>query len=296
MNWSLNWVRVAVKQRVASLYNNVGPCDYSSSKAGFLSIVVLRSYTKEKNGFSQLSYSDWKHWVWIRRCNCETFLFEEPRTQSDDILTFTRRENETSIPFQRGIGMQGLPRSITRRVMGGIGFFSASIETITCSAAWKKFLRMCKNVQVFLYDLILFIRSLLGMFLGQIGVDWSITLEKSSLSIFAILPVVTMTRFILWPTFELLNFSHLLSFHRFVTFATICAIRPPPISSFSYRRFFIRLNCSISPQSTKMILLGHFWLPFPSPLRCSAGSSFVLDGCQRTFLKNLLSTSSSSDL
>ena len=97
-----------------------------------------------------------------------------------------------------------------------------------------------------------------------------------------------ISRFILRLIFELLNFSHLLFFHLFVTSTgtTIWAIHPLPISSFSYRRplIMIRLNSSISDsEASKILLLGHFWLPFS--LRCSAGSSFELDRRQSTFFK-----------
>ena len=163
--------------------------------------------------------------------------------------------------------MQGLPRSSTRRVMGGIGLFSTAIETLTRSAGWKQRIRMCKNVK-FIWSYFVF-RSLLGMFLRRIGLGWSITLEKSSLSYFTI---STIPRFTLRLIFELLNFSHLLSFRHFVTSATIWfgAIPSPPTpkSSFSYRRSLIRLNLSIS-KASKILLWHHFWLPFP--LRCSTG-------------------------
>ena len=135
----------------------------------------------------------------------------------------------------------------------------------------------------------------MGMYLRRIGIDCNITLEESSFSLPRLIPMTGISRFILRLISELLNFSHLLSFHLFVIFITLWTIDPPPISSFSYRRSLIRSHSSIS-QASNRLLLGHFWLPFPLDHRYSAGSIFVLYDCQRAFLKNLLSTSSSSDL
>ena len=58
--------------------------------------------------------------------------------------------------------------------------------------------------------------------------------------------------FILRLIFELLNFSHLLSFHLFVASATLCAIVPSPIFSSSYRCSLIRFN---SPKSVASKIL-----------------------------------------
>ena len=129
----------------------------------------------------------------------------------------------------------------------------------------------------------------MGMCLRQTGIDCNIILERSSFS----RPLVNVfLGFILRLIFELVNFNHLLSFHLFVGSTTISKILPPPISSFSYRRSLIPLNSSTS-EATRILLLDHFWLLFP--LR-SAGSSFVMERCQWTFLKNRLSTTSSSNL
>ena len=67
----------------------------------------------------------------VQRCNRERFCFEEPRSHGDDILSPT----ELSVPFQRCIDMQRLSRRSTRRIMGGIGFFGASSESVARSAA-----------------------------------------------------------------------------------------------------------------------------------------------------------------
>ena len=145
---------------------------------------------------------------------------------------------------------------------------------------------------MFFYMTHIVFRSLLGMCLRQIGIDCCITLEKSS---FSAPSMPKISRFILRLIFELPNFSHLLSFRLFVTSTTICAMGPSPISSFSYHHSFIRLHSTTS-KALKILLLRRFCLL--SPLRRSAGSSFILpvDGCQCTFKKNRLSTSSSSDL
>ena len=77
---------------------------------------------KEKNSFSQTSYSDW-----IYQCNRETFLFQEPRIQGEDVLSFTSQEwQEIPVPFERGFVLQRLSRGGTGRVMGRIGFLGAS--------------------------------------------------------------------------------------------------------------------------------------------------------------------------
>ena len=130
------------------------------------------------------------------------------------------------------------------------------------------------------------------MYLRQIGIDCNIILEKSRFSAPSIQmipvkcgvpsmpPMPVIPRFILRLMFGLLNFSHLLSFHIFVTSTTIWRIGPSPISSFFNRHSLIRSNSPIS-EASKILLLGHFWLTFL--LRCSAGSSLNLDGCRRTF-------------
>ena len=154
------------------------------------------------------------------------------------------------------------------------------------------------SMPVFYYMTYFLYRSLPGMCLRQIGIDCNITLEESSF----LEPLLRMTqspslsfKFIPRHTFELLNTSHhlLLSFHLFVASPTIWTIQRPPISSFSYRLSLIRLDSSIS-KASKIPLLGHIWRPFP--LLRSARSPYLTVGCQRTYLKNLLSTSSSSDL
>ena len=82
-------------------------------------------------------------------------------------------------------------------------------------------------------------------FLRQIGIDCNITLEKPRFSA-SRLAMSRIPGFILRHIFELLNFSHLLSFHLFDTSATIWAEkRLNTISFFSYRLFLIRLNFSI---------------------------------------------------
>ena len=88
-------------------------------------------------------------------------------------------------------------------------------------------------------------RSLVGMFLRKIEIDCNITLEESSLYISTRIPI-SIFSFIPRLIFELLNFSHLLSFHLFVTSNTI-SLRPrAPISFFSCRHSLIRLNSTIS--------------------------------------------------
>ena len=105
------------------------------------------------------------------------------------------------------------------------------------------------------------------MCLRQIGIDCNITLEKSRFLMPCTIRMIP--RFILRLIFKSLNFSHghLLSYHPFVTSATICVIDPSPLSSFFYRH---SLTCSKSAilEVSKILLLDHFWLPFP--LRCSA--------------------------
>ena len=113
----------------------------------WLSSLLLITYYllegKEQNGFSQLSYSHRMHRV--RQCNRERFLFEEPRSHGDDILSSTSREwRETSVPFERGIDMQRLSRCSTRRTMGSIGFFGAFTETVARLSGWRRGIRMCK--------------------------------------------------------------------------------------------------------------------------------------------------------
>ena len=97
---------------------------------------------KEPNCFFQPSYSDWIHWHWDRRCNRKTFLFEESGTQSDDILLSTIRN--MPVPFECSIVMQRLFRGSTWRVMGRNGFHGTSTETVTCSAACRRRIRVCK--------------------------------------------------------------------------------------------------------------------------------------------------------
>ena len=75
---------------------------------------------------------------------------------------------------------------------------------------------VCANVHVFLYDPILVFRFLVEMYLRQIGIDCNIILEGSGIS-----KSCMILRFILRHMFELLNFSHLLSFHFFVTSTAI---------------------------------------------------------------------------
>ena len=192
--------------------------------------------------------------------NCKRFLFEELRTQGDDILSSTSKEwheNEALVPFECSIGMQRLSRCSTWHVMGGIGFFVASTETVACFAVWKQNIRMCKCPFFSIWPYFVF-RSSVGMFLRQIGIDCNIMLEKSSSSMPSI-STRMIPRSILQLIFELLNFSHLLSFQLFVTSITIWAMHPSPtpISSFSNCRSLICLNSSIS-KASKMLLLGHF--------------------------------------
>ena len=113
-------------------------------------------------------------------------------------------------------------------------------------------------------------RSLVGMFLRKIGIDCNITLEESSLYISTRIPMISSFSFIPRLIFKLLNFSHLLSFHLFVTSNTISPRARAPISFFSCRHSLIRLNSTISLTS-KILLLDHLWLPFQAPLRCSGG-------------------------
>ena len=129
----------------------------------------------------------------------------------------------------------------------------------------------------------------MGIFYKQIGIDCNITLKKSS---FWNLLLKIYPGFILRLIFELVNFGPLLSFRLFVVSSTICAKCPSPIFFFTYPRSLIRSN-SIILVASKILLLGLFWLPFP--LRCSAISSFEMERCQLTFLKNRFSTLSSSD-
>ena len=135
------------------------------------------------------------------------------------------------------------------------------------------------------------------MYLSQIGIDCNITLEGSRLSTSCIMTMIP--RSILQHMFELLNFSHLLSFHLFVASTALC-ISQSPIFPYSNHRSLIRFHSTIL-EASKILLLDHFWLPFQVPLRCLGRSSLlterpVQDGCRWTFLQNLLSTSSSSDL
>ncbi|KAF8801982.1 hypothetical protein BYT27DRAFT_7197432 [Phlegmacium glaucopus] len=50
-------------------------------------------------------------------------------------LSSTSRERQgiSSIPFQRRVDMQTLPRCSTQRIMGKFGFFSTSTQTVTRS-------------------------------------------------------------------------------------------------------------------------------------------------------------------
>jgi hypothetical protein len=52
------------------------------------------------------------------------------------IMTFyyLQRENEVSVRFERGVGMQRFSRHSTRHVMGRIGFLSASTGIVARSA------------------------------------------------------------------------------------------------------------------------------------------------------------------
>ena len=133
------------------------------------------------------------------------------------------------------------------------------------------------------------------MFLRKIGIDCNITLEESSLYISTRIPMISSFSFIPRLIFELLNFSHLLSFHLFVTSNTVSPRARAPISFFSCRHSLIRLN-STKSLASKILLLDHLWLPFQVPLRCSGGLSLMMVRCRWTFYKNILSTSSSSDL
>ena len=104
-------------------------------------------------------------------------------------------------------------------------------------------------------------RSLVGMCLKQSGIDSNITLEKSRFLKLKTSSIPMILRFILRHIFELLNFSHLLSFHLFVASTTIWTIGPSPISSFrvSHRRHsLIRLNSAISEAPKILLLLGRF--------------------------------------
>ena len=79
---------------------------------------------------------------------------------------------------------------------------------------------VCVNLHwhVILCDLILFLRSLAEMCLRRIGIEFNITLEKSSLSYSTTTPHTLLSAFINRLIFDLLNFfSQILSFHRFVT-------------------------------------------------------------------------------
>ena len=76
---------------------------------------------------------------------------------------------------------------------------------------------VCANVHAFIiYNLILSLGPHWGYFSGQSGIDCDITLKKSRFSTTSV-PLPLITRFILRLIFELLNFSHLLSFRLFVT-------------------------------------------------------------------------------
>ena len=115
----------------------------------------------------------------------------------------------------------------------------------------------------------------------KFGLLISVTIQYySKKSSFSNSLVKISPRFIIRLTFESVNFVHLLSFHLFVASPTFWMKHPLPISSFTYRRSWIRLNSSIL-KGSKIRLLGHFWLPFPPG--CSAKSSFVMESCHWTF-------------
>ena len=120
---------------------------------------------------------------------------------------------------------------------------------------------VCANVHAFSIspsNYVVF-SSLPGMFQRKIGIDCNITLEESSEYVSTRIRIVS--RFILQFIFELLNFSHLLSFLSFVTSYFISPRASARISSFSCRLSLLRLNSTISEVS-KILLLVHFWLPF----------------------------------
>ena len=154
---------------------------------------------------------------------------------------------------------------------------------------------VCANVHVTVFSIwpYFVFRSLEGMFFRKIGIDCNITLEESSLCVS--IWITMISRFILRLIFKLLNFGHLLSFHLFVTLNSISPRARAPISFFSCRHSLIRLNSTISLAS-KILLLDHLRPPFQVPLRCSGGLSLMMVRCRWTFKKNILSTSSSSDL
>jgi hypothetical protein len=75
--------------------------------------------------------------------NRETFRLQEPRTHGDDIFSSKRQfmpvsvpvfPQETSVPFERGSDLQRLSRRRTRCIMGRIGFFDASTDTVARSS------------------------------------------------------------------------------------------------------------------------------------------------------------------
>ena len=120
---------------------------------------------------------------------------------------------------------------------------------------------VCANVHAFSISPSSYVvfSSLPGMFQRKIGIDCNITLEESSEYVSTRIRIVS--RFILQLIFELLNFSHLLSFLSFVTSYFISPRASARISSFSCRLSLLRLNSTISEVS-KILLLVHFWLPF----------------------------------
>lgn len=105
------------------------------SALAFFSFYLPES--KEQNG---LKYSQKKHKEFQNpenarnsRCNREGFLFEERRTQGDDILLYKRQEL-SAVAFLRGIDMQRFFRRGIRRVMGRIELFVAFTATVAFSA------------------------------------------------------------------------------------------------------------------------------------------------------------------
>ena len=228
---------------------------------------------KKKDGL----YSDRVHQS--RRCERGKILFEEPISDDNDILLSTSRnigQDKSSVPFVRGIDMQRLSRHSARRIVENDGFIFTCSETVARSAVWRQLIRVCKCPCFSLWSYFVF-RSLVGMYLRQIGIDCNITLEESRISPSRMI----ILRFILRHMFELLNFRHLLSSHLFVASTAVWKIGVPPISFYSYRRSLIRFHSAIS-EASKIPLLDHFWLPFQVPLRCSVRLPFMLERSRRT--------------